>query len=161
RLEESLGLRLFDRLPEGVNLTTEGRSVYATAQQMERATHSLRAQLDRDLTTRGMVRCSVTEGLGTLWILPHLARFNRVHPATIIDLRCSMEVADVMRMEADVAVQLEKPERPDARSVRLGRMHLCLFAAKSYVETYGLPHTSAEIRQHRLVHQHAPQVDEE
>lgn len=160
RLEETIGFRLFDRLPDGVALTAEGRSVYGTAQQMEHASHSLRAQLDRDLTTRGMVRCSVTEGLGTMWILPHLAQFNRTHPATIVDLRCSMEVADVMRMEADVAVQLEKPERPDAKSIRLGRMHICLFASKSYIERYGLPKSASEIRQHRVIHQHAPQVEE-
>jgi DNA-binding transcriptional LysR family regulator len=160
RLEETLGLRLFDRRPDGVKLTTEGRSVYATAQQMERASHSLRAQLDRDLTTRGMVRCSVTEGLGTMWILPHLARFNKIHPSTIVDLRCSMEIADVLRMEADVAIQLEKPERADVKAVRLGRMHVYPFASRRYIETYGLPKSLADIRHHRVVHQHAPQVEE-
>src|SRR6476646_3217499 len=107
RLEETFGFRLFDRLPDGVGLTAEGRSVYASAQEMERASLSLRAHLDEGLTTRGTVRCSATEGLGTLWILPQLAQFGLTHPTTIVDLRCSMEVADVLRMEADVAVQLE------------------------------------------------------
>ena len=161
RLEETFGFRLFDRLPDGVGLTAEGRSVYASAQQMERASHSLRAHLDQDLTTRGVVRCSVTEGLGTMWILPHLAQFSRAHPTTIVDLRCSMEIADVLRMEADVAVQLNKPDRPDVKAVRLGRMHIYPFASKRYVETYGLPKDVAELRQHRLVHQHAPQIEED
>ena len=161
RLEETFGFRLFDRLPDGVGLTAEGRSVYASAQQMERASHSLRAQLDQDLRTRGTVRCSVTEGLGTMWILPQLAQFSRSHPSTIVDLRCAMEVADVLRMEADVAVQLDKPDRPDVKSVRLGRMHVCLFASKRYVEIYGLPKDLSEFTQHRLVHQHAPQVAED
>src|SRR5438128_5139645 len=35
RLEETFGFRLFDRLPAGVSLTAEGRSVYASAQEME------------------------------------------------------------------------------------------------------------------------------
>ena len=90
---------------------------------MERASYSLRAHLDQDLNLRGLVRCSVTEGLGTSWILPQLLQFTRAHPATIIDLRCAMEVADVMRMETDVAIQLEKPSE-DAKSVRLGRLHI-------------------------------------
>ncbi len=158
RLEETLGLRLFDRLPDGVGLTAEGRSVFSIAQQMERASHSLRAHLDQDLTTRGMVRCSVTEGLGTAWVLPHLAQFTRTHPSTIIDLRCSMEIADVLRMETDVAVQLEKPERLDVKAFRLGRMHIYPFASKRYAEIYGLPKSVNEIKQHRIVLQQGAQI---
>lgn len=159
RLEETLGFRLFDRLPDGVAVTAEGRSVYGTAQQMERASHSLRAQLDRNPATRGIVRCSVTEGLGTMWILPHLARFSRTHPTTIVDLRCSMEVADVLRMEADVAIQLEKPDRADVKAMRLGRMHVYPFVSRRYIETYGVPRTLSDVRHHRVIHQHARQVE--
>src|SRR5437764_5700969 len=54
RLETILGVRLFDRLPDGVALTSEGRSVFAAAQQMERASLSVRAQLDHELTRRGI-----------------------------------------------------------------------------------------------------------
>ena len=115
RLEGIFGFRLFDRLTDGLALTAEGRAVYASAQEMELASHKLRAHLDEDLTTRGMVRCSVTEGLGTAWILPQLAQFCRTHPTTIVDLRCAMEVADVLHMEADVAVQLQRPGRADAK----------------------------------------------
>jgi DNA-binding transcriptional LysR family regulator len=161
RLEKVFEFRLFDRLPDGLALTNEGHSVHRSAQDMERASHSLRAHLDQDLTTRGMVRCSVTEGLGTAWILPQLAQFGRTHPQTIVDLRCAMEVADVMRMETDVAVQLEKPSRPDAKSVRLGRLHVYPFASRAYASTFGLPKTIEDVRQHRIVHQKAPQVEED
>ena len=160
RLEKTFAFRLFDRIPDGLLLTNEGHGVYLSVQEMERASHSLRGFLDPGLTTRGMVRCSVTEGLGTMWILPHLAQFSRTHPTTQVDLRCSMEVADVLRMEADVAIQLDKPNRPDAKSVRLGRLHVYPFASKRYIELYGLPKNLDEIRQHRLIHQKAPQVDE-
>lgn len=160
RLEKNFEFRLFDRLPDGLGLTEKGQSVYQSAQDMERASHSLRAHLDQDLNLRGVVRCSVTEGLGTVWILPQLAQFSRTHPATIIHLRCAMEVADVMRMETDVAIQLEKPTRPDAKSVRLGRMHIYPFASREYIEAYGLPKNLDEVRHHRLIHQQAPQVDE-
>lgn len=160
RLEEIFEFRLFDRLPDGLLLTAEGRSVYASAQKMELASHSLRAHLDQDLTTRAMVRCSVTEGLGTAWILPQLAQFSRTHPSTIVDLHCSMQVADVLHMEADVAVQLQRPERPDVKAVRLGRMHIYPFASQRYIDLYGLPKSINEVRQHRLIDQKAAQVEE-
>src|SRR6202008_2907235 len=81
RLEKIFEFRLFDRLHDGLALTEKGQHVYRSAQEMERASHSLRAHLDQDLNVRGIVRCSVTEGLGTAWILPHLAQFSRTHPA--------------------------------------------------------------------------------
>jgi DNA-binding transcriptional LysR family regulator len=161
RLEKTLGLRLFDRVPEGVVLTPEGRSVLTSAQSMERATHEMRARLDGDPMAPGVVRCSVTEGLGTIWVLPHLAQFSRTHPATVVDLRCTMEVADVLRMETDVAIQLKKPERPDAIAVRLGRLHVCMFASRRYVELYGVPNDLSDIKRHRLIHQIAPQIGED
>ena len=160
RLEDTLGFRLFDRLPTGVALTADGRAIYAIVEQMDRSSHSLRAHLDQDLSTRGMVRCSVTEGLGAFWVLPHLVEFSRAHPSTIIDLRCSMEFADVLRMEADVAIQLVKPERPNVKMARLGRLHVYPFAARRYVDTYGKPTSLAEIKNHRLIHLHGPQIEE-
>jgi len=160
RLEAALEFRLFNRLFDGLALTEKGNSVYRAAQEMERASHSLRAHLDQDLNVRGIVRCSVTEGLGTCWILPQLAQFSRTHPATIVHLRCAMETADVMRMEADVAIQLEKPKRLGAKSVRLGRMHIYPFASREYIETYGMPASVEGVCHHRLIHQQAAQVDE-
>jgi DNA-binding transcriptional LysR family regulator len=159
RLEADLNFRLFNRLLDGLALTEKGEAVYLCAQEMERANYSMRAYLDRDLNARGIVRCSVTEGLGTAWILPRLAQFSRTHPATIVHLRCAMEVAEVMRMEADVAIQLEKPRRPGAKSVRLGRLHIYPFASREYIDTYGLPKSTDEIAHHRLIHQEAAQVD--
>jgi DNA-binding transcriptional LysR family regulator len=141
RLEAELGLRLFDRLPDGVALTAEGQSIFSVVRDMERASHSLRAFLDQDLNNRGVVRCAITEGLGTFWILPHLAEYNRANPFTIVDLVCSMQWSDVLRMKADLAIQLVRPDSPDLKVVRLGRLHIYPFAAKRYAETYGLPKT--------------------
>jgi DNA-binding transcriptional LysR family regulator len=160
RLEAILGVRLFDRLPDGVVLTSEGRSVFAAAREMERASLSVRAQLDHELTRRGVVRCAVTEGLGTFWIVPHLAEFSRANPHTLVDLRCSTHSADVLRMEADVAIQLTRPDRPDQVVTRLGRLHIYPFASPRYAQTYGLPRNAQEMSRHRLVHQTGPQLDD-
>src|SRR5262249_19644716 len=109
RLEADLGLRLFDRLPDGVALTAQGQAGFSFVRDMERASNSLRAFLDQDLNSRGVVRCAITEGLGTFWILPHLADFSRANPYTIVDLVCSMQWTDVLRMKADLAIQLVRP----------------------------------------------------
>jgi DNA-binding transcriptional LysR family regulator len=160
RLESTLEFRVVNRLLDGLALTEKGQAVYRTAQEMERASFTMRAHLDQGLNVRGIVSCSVTEGLGTAWILPQLAQFSRTHPTTIVHLRCAMEIADVMRMEADVAIQLEKPKRPGAKSVRLGRLHIYPFASREYIDAYGLPKSTDEVAHHRLIHQEAAQVDD-
>ena len=158
RLERDLGFRLFDRLPEGIRLTHQGHGVLATAQKMQEVSLELRRYLDQDLTTRGIVRCAVTEGLGTYWLMPKLAEFHRANPYTVVDLRCTMAFADVMRFESDLAIQIARPTRPDLKVAKLGRMHVCLFASRRYLDTFGAPRTKADLAQHRIIDQVSPQI---
>lgn len=160
RLERSLGIPLFRRVPDGVLPTEEARSIIDHARRMELAIYDVFRRVDtQDTTTRGVVHVSVTEGLGTYWVMPRLVEFQRQFPFLIIDLRCAMESADVLRMEADIAVQFDRPTSPDLIVTRLGRLHVYPFAAPSYSEIYGLPRTIEEMGRHRLVDQAAPQVD--
>ncbi len=158
RLEQQLGQRLFNRVPEGVVLTEDGHRILSAAQEMERASHSLRRHLDQDVMTRGTVKMAITEGLGSYWVLPRLAEFSRENPYTIIDLHCSMAYSDVMRMQSDLSVQLTRPTAQDAIGIKLGRMHLYPFASQRYLDTYGIPSTVQDLVQHKIVDQHSPML---
>lgn len=161
RLESALGIRLFHRLPEGVAPTEEAQAIINSARSMERAIYDVcRKSARPDEATRGQVKISVTEGLGTFWVMPRLIEFQRGHPYLTIDLRCAMENADVLRMEADMAIQLERPTSPDLKLVKLGRLHIYPFVSKSYADVFGLPKSVDDIVNHRLVDQAAPQVEE-
>jgi DNA-binding transcriptional LysR family regulator len=159
RLEHALGMRLFNRAPDGVVLTAEGHSVLSGVKKMEVGSFDvlqsrLNAALDRTAVT-----ISITEGLGSYWMMPQIVQFQRQHPAVVVAMHCAMESADVLRLEADMAIQFIKPASPDLMVVRLGRMHVYPFASRGYLERYGTPHSAAEMRQHRLVNQVAPQLD--
>lgn len=106
----------------------------------------------------GTVRVAVTEGPGNFWILPRLIDFHRTYRKITVDLRCAMEQADVARLEADMAIQLEPPTNPDLIVAKLGRLHIHAFVSEGY-RKLGVP-TLADLRNHRLVIQHAPQVDD-
>jgi DNA-binding transcriptional LysR family regulator len=71
-----------------------------------------------------------------------------------------MEQADVSRLEADIAIQFDKPDNPDLIVTRLGRLHVYPFASQDYERTYGIPASIADIKHHRIVQQVAPQLDE-
>ncbi|HEX4637340.1 MAG TPA: LysR substrate-binding domain-containing protein [Rhizomicrobium sp.] len=84
-------------------------------------------------------------------MVPKLVDFQRANPGLIVNLRCSQTPPDLLRLEADLSVQLERPKELDLKVVRLGRLHLMLFAAQSYLDVYGCPASPAELTQHRFV----------
>jgi DNA-binding transcriptional LysR family regulator len=108
----------------------------------------------------GTVRVAVTEGPGNFWILPRLIDFQKTYRRITVDLRCAMEQADVARLEADIAVQLDRPANPDLIVTKLGRLHIYAFVSEEYRKLYGAPTSVEEIPNHRIVRQHAPQVDD-
>ena len=159
-LESAYNTTLMTRHVDGVRLTPEGTKVLEAAQRMEEASFGLDRALSRTTPAlTGEVRFAITEGLGTFWVAPRLIEFQRVYPGLLVDLKCEMRSADVLRLEADVAVQLEQPNKPDLKRVKIGRLHIVPFVSPAYVEIYGLPKDLDDLHQnHRIVIQDAEQT---
>jgi DNA-binding transcriptional LysR family regulator len=151
-VEHALGVILLTRHVDGVRATAEGEKIYSAALRMEAASFDLvRARNTVEKNVEGEVRLAVTEGLGTFWLAPRLVEFQRANPKLMVNLSCAMKSADVLRLEADVSIQLERPVAPDLRMAKIGRMHLMFFASKSYLDTYGTPQSVQDLQHHRLV----------
>jgi len=159
-LERAYKTTLMTRHVDGIRLTPEGRQVLEAAKRMEEASFGLdRALSQTTPALSGEVRLAVTEGLGTFWLAPRLVEFQRAYPGLLVDLKCEMRSADVLRLEADVAVQLQEPENPDLKRIKIGRLHIMPFVSPSYVDIYGMPKDEDDIRQnHRIVLQDADQT---
>ena len=153
QLESCYKTTLMTRHVDGVRLTPEGSQVLEAAKRMEEASFDLDRTLSQGTPAlSGEVRFAITEGLGTFWVAPRLIEFQRVFPGLLVDLKCEMRSADVLRLEADVAVQLEEPDKPDLMRVKIGRLHIMPFVSPAYVEIYGMPKDEDDIRQnHRIV----------
>jgi DNA-binding transcriptional LysR family regulator len=159
-LERAYNTTLMTRHVDGIRLTPEGLQVLDAAKRMEEASFGLdRALSQATPALTGEVKLAVTEGLGTFWLAPRLVEFQRAYPGLLVDLKCEMRSADVLRLEADVAVQLEQPDKPDLKRIKIGRLHIMPFVSPAYVEIYGMPMNADDIRQnHRIVLQDAEQT---
>ncbi|WP_249135299.1 LysR family transcriptional regulator [Bradyrhizobium sp. AUGA SZCCT0222] len=159
-LENTYKTPLMTRHVDGIRLTPEGEAVLDAAKRMEEASFGLDRALSRATPAlTGEVRLAVTEGLGTFWLAPRLVEFQRVYSGLLVDLKCEMRSADVLRLEADVAVQLEEPANPNLKRVKIGRLHIMPFVSPSYVEIYGMPKDLNDLQQnHRMVIQDAEQT---
>ena len=159
-LENAYKTTLMTRHVDGLRLTPEGKQVMEAARRMEEASFGLDRALSQTTSAlTGEVRLAVTEGLGTFWLAPRLVEFQRVYSGLLVDLKCEMRSADVLRLEADVAVQLEEPANPDLKRIKIGRLHIMPFVSPSYVEIYGMPTDLDDLQQnHRMVIQDAEQT---
>jgi DNA-binding transcriptional LysR family regulator len=150
-LEREVGTMLFTRDAHGTHLTDEGVEMVAAVERME---HASLGMLRGNVATSGVTgetRVAVTEGLGTFWLAPRLVEFQRRYPNTLIDLHCDMRSVDILRLEADISVQLSRPTAPDVKAIKIGRLHLAFFASPSYLKTHGQPKNQEELRRHRFV----------
>jgi DNA-binding transcriptional LysR family regulator len=150
--EREMGVPLLIRHVNGVQPTDEGTKIYAAALQMESASFDLLlARKSSDQQIEGEVRLAITEGMGTAWLVPKLAEFQRANPKLTVNLRCGQKPPDLLRLEADLSVQLQRPKEPDLKVVKLGCLHLMLFGAKSYLDIHGYPDSVSTLAGHRLV----------
>jgi DNA-binding transcriptional LysR family regulator len=160
--EQGCGVTVATRDTYGIRLTLEGEKIFAAAQKMEAAYFDVvRARDQFGGGVEGRVKLAITEGLGTFWVAPRLVEFQRAFPKLMIDMHCAMLPPDILRLEADVGVQIERPDDKDVKIVKIGRVHAMPFANASYVKTYGQPNTVADFANHRIVMQVSPNIPSE
>lgn len=161
RLEQRIGCRLFLRDQSGLTISEAGLAMIADLTEMERhAFNIFRHASQSSGSAAGTVRVAVTEGPGNFWILPRLIDFQKTYRKITVDLRCTMEQADVARLETDIAIQFERPTNPDLIAARIARLHIYPFVSEGYRRLFGVPTSLAELRNHRIIKQSAPQLDD-
>lgn len=159
KLERTLGGPLFTRHIDGIRLTDAGESALIAARHMETAALALvRGHRRDEAGVSGDVKIAATDGVASLWLVPNFVGFHRGHPDCRLNIQAGMPLADILRLQADMAIQLVPPNVNDLKVVKLGRIHTMPFASPSYVEECGIPSSLADAINHRLILQIAEQV---
>ena len=119
-LEETAGLRLFDRNTRHVELTAEGKVLDASARRlladMDLVMDDLR---DHAARRRGHVALAALPSLAAGWLPGLLARFSQAHPGIVLDLRDALldPCLDMVQSgQVDFAVASRRPDMTDLDS---------------------------------------------
>ncbi|MCA9676081.1 MAG: LysR family transcriptional regulator, partial [Myxococcales bacterium] len=130
RLEDDLGIHLFDRGRDGAVATAAAEQMLPHAEEMELGLvrfAAAGAQVETEV--EGVVRLTVPPGVADAFIAPLLPELHARHPRLLIELDASISYADLTRREADVALRTTRPTSGDLIVTRL-------------VETRSMPMTS-------------------
>lgn len=132
--EARLGVRLFDRLPDGVSLTDAGQGMLETAGRIEADFAALNRQLiGRDAQPVGLLRVTAPEALVAHVLLPQIAEFNRRYPAIEVSLIAADEPLSLYRHEADVAIRATRQPPETLIGRRLCGQAMALYGAEHYL----------------------------
>ncbi|HEU4734043.1 MAG TPA: LysR substrate-binding domain-containing protein, partial [Kofleriaceae bacterium] len=99
----------------------------------------------------GPVRVTAGDGLMNYVLVPALPRLLAAHPGLRVDLRGDLEVLDLARREADVALRLMRPTSRSLVASRLGQVSYGIYAAEAYLSGHRRPSTVAELAEHAWI----------
>ncbi|MCH9671508.1 MAG: LysR family transcriptional regulator, partial [Gammaproteobacteria bacterium] len=100
-LEGKLGLRLFDRIPSGFQISEVGTKILDRTANIHDEFVALHRQVSsEDSAIGGRVRIATAEGLGISWLAKKLPLLSERFPELEIDLSIDMTMADLLRGEA-------------------------------------------------------------
>lgn len=151
RLEERLGVRLFQRSTRTVRLTSEGE---VFLERCRRILGEIRAAED-DLSAMTASPCGRLK-VGLAFVaglpLPLISAFMEQYPEIQLDLDFTDRMVDVIDEGFDVVIRGSELQDSRLMSRPLGPYRSCLVASPAYLEQRGIPNKPADLLNHSCLH---------
>ncbi|MBN9673644.1 transcriptional regulator GcvA [Roseibium aggregatum] len=106
-LEDTIGMRLFERLPRKVALTETGSQLYPVFRDAFSSMTRALGSVTREGSRKAFTLTSTT-GFTAKWLVPRIARFNATHPQITLRLYPSDAVTELGTGAADCAIRYGK-----------------------------------------------------
>ena len=106
-LEDKLNARLFDRTPDGYEMTQAAENIFDHALAIEEQTLAIdREVFGRDAELEGPLKLTISHDVASRLIVPALREFRSQYPRIDLELLTTTGLVDLSSREADIAVRL-------------------------------------------------------
>jgi LysR family glycine cleavage system transcriptional activator len=152
QLEDDLGVKLFERRPRELALTPAGTTLYPVlAEALDRIAETvtrIRSQPEsRPLSV------SLTPTFGSRWLAQRLGRFWRQHPDIDLRLHHSVQLADLLREDVDIAVRWGRGDWAGLDAERLMRAQATPLCSPTLCTGPKPIRSPSDLKHHTLIHQ--------
>lgn len=146
RLEQRVGVRLFDRTARAVVLTDEGRRFHEQVAPLLEGLHEAADRAsEASQAVRGRLRVNVDPLVSSLVLAPRLSAFLAAHPGLSLELVIRPRLGDLVAEGFDAAVRFGEPEPSALVSRLLLKTRVLTCAAPAYLERRGTPEHPEEL----------------
>ena len=136
-IEETLGVRLFDRTPDAFMPTPAGQDIAEVAERIEGEVLSLEGRvLGRDAQLKGKLRVATMDMLFRRY-RDVVASFMVRYPSVELTVTASDTEVSLTRREAEVAIRLTNTPPDPLVGRKVGQVEWAVFASKPLVERVG------------------------
>lgn len=152
QLEKSIGVRLFERLADGYQLTQAGEDMMQHVARMRNEVDALALQVaGKDFQPAGVVRITAPSSLAYYYISYYLECFCKKYPGISVELNVSNEDLDISRRETDIAVRSTATPPPHLIGKKIFSLSWAFYASKKYLRARGTPSSMQELSGHDLI----------
>ncbi len=151
-LEQSLGIRLFQRTTRRLSLTEAGELYYdRTTRIINELDEAKLALSELDGKPTGILRLNVPGSLSRRHIIPVITAFQKKYPAVEIVLLASDQLMDMIEHRIDLTVRLGRLSDSSlvARKIASGKRVVC--TSKDYIKKAGCPESPCDLDQHNCL----------
>ncbi len=150
--EDSLGVRLFDRLPEGYQLTQAGEELKEYAQRIRDEVDALSLRVvGKDFQPSGAVRITAPDGLVYNYLSHYLKSFCKRYTAITVEINVSNEDLNLSRREADIAVRATPNPPVHLIGRKICSLPWSFYVAKNYLKRKSTPKTLDDLAGHEII----------
>jgi len=158
KLEENLGVRLFNRTTRSVSLTEAGRlfveQVGPALQDIHSALDIVRSQRE---TPSGTLRINAAAFAAREIISPVIIEFLRRYPEMNIDLVTEGKLVDIIADGFDLGIRVAHLVPSDMIAVSLGKLQrYVVVGSPEYLERYGKPKIPTDLFRHKCIRVRLP-----
>ena len=151
RLEQQLGVRLFNRSTRSVSLTAEGVLLLTRTRPILEQLRDVEAEITQAVAhPSGNLHVSLPV-VGYRLITPLLPRFSQLYPDVELDCDFSDRLVNVIDEGFDVAIRSGEMQDSRLQARALGPFRFVLCASPDYLAARGVPLSSAELITHHCI----------
>jgi len=149
-LEAALGANLFDRSPQGYQLSDAGQRLIEIAEDMESAAIGATAEIGgKSKVISGAVRVGAPEGVAAYVLAEAATEICRAHPQLELQVVALPRTFSLSKREADIAIAVSAPPSGRLKFRKISDYTLHLYATADYLARHDRVETIEDLKKVR------------